>query len=115
MKRLLGKISAALMVLFGFALLSGSLRAQGNFVYTNDDITGPNTVSAFSVASNGTLAPISGSPFSTGGIGAAVCCLNRPIISTNGNFLFASNTGSNDVSVFSIDAATGALSLVAGS
>src|SRR6266478_8782400 len=115
MKRRLGKIAAALMVLFGFALVTTSLRAQGNFVYTNDDINGPNTVSGFSVGSNGTLTLVPGSSFATGGTGTGVCCLNRPTVGNVGNFLFASNTGSNDVSVFSINAGTGTLSLVAGS
>ena len=65
--------SATLMALFGFALLPGSLRAQWNFVYTNDDVpsVGANTVSGFSVASNGTLTPVPGSPFATRGIGIA--------------------------------------------
>src|SRR5690242_15214079 len=115
MKRPLGNIAAALVMLFGFAVVTTTTRAQGNFVYTNDDITGPNTVSGFSVASNGTLTPVPGSPFATGGTGTGVCCLNRPTIGNVGNFLFTSNTGSNNVSVFSINAGTGALSLVAGS
>jgi 6-phosphogluconolactonase (cycloisomerase 2 family) len=117
MKRRLGKIAATLMVLFGFALVTTSLRAQGNFVYTNDDIRGPNTVSGFSVASNGTLTPVPGSPFATGGTGIAfgITASNRIAVNKVGKFLFASNAGSNDVSVFSINAATGALSLVVGS
>jgi 6-phosphogluconolactonase (cycloisomerase 2 family) len=36
-------------------------------------------------------------------------------VSTVGNFLFASNCGSNDVSVFTVNGKTGALTLVAGS
>ena len=92
-----------------------SLRAQGNFVYTNDDKFGPNTVSGFSVASNGTLNP--GSPFATGGAGDGHDFLttNQITVSNVGNFLFASNDISNDVSAFSINTATGTLSLVAGS
>jgi 6-phosphogluconolactonase len=115
MKIPLGNVAAALVMLFGFAVATTTARAQGNFVYTNDDITGPNTVSGFSVASNGTLTPVPGSPFATGGTGTGVCCLSRPTIGNVGNFLFTSNTGSNNVSVFSINAGTGALSLVAGS
>ncbi len=84
--------------------LPGSLKAQGNFVYTNDDIPfffGPNTVSGFSVASNGTLAAVPGSPFATGGngIGTGFFASNRVKAATVGSFLFASNTGSNNVSV----------------
>jgi len=55
-----------LLVLAALAL-PPNLRAQGNLIYTNDDITGDNTVSGFSVASDGTLAQLKGSPFATGG------------------------------------------------
>jgi 6-phosphogluconolactonase (cycloisomerase 2 family) len=99
-------------------VLPGSLRAQGNFVYTNDDIAGANTVSGFSVAPSGALTLLSGSPFSTGGTGAGGAgffASNRATVSTVGNFLFASNTASSDVSVFSINRRTGALTLAAGS
>jgi hypothetical protein len=94
--------------------LPGSLRAQGNFVYTNDDILGPNTVSGFSVAPNGALTLLSGSPFSTGGTGYGwgYFGVNRITVSTVGNFLFASNTTTNDVSVFRINGRTGALTRV---
>jgi len=97
--------------------LPASVMAQGNFVYTNDDISGANTVSAFSVAWNGALTLLSGSPFSTKGTGSegGFFASNRTTVSTVGNFLFASNTGSNDVSVFTINSKTGALTLVTGS
>jgi 6-phosphogluconolactonase (cycloisomerase 2 family) len=99
------------------AVLSpGSLWAQGNFVYTNDDQQEvANTVSAFSVARNGTLTPVAGSPFPTGGFGAGGGFYASNRITTAGNFLFASNSKSNDVSVFTIDPITGALTPVAGS
>jgi hypothetical protein len=37
------------------------------YVYTNNDVFGMNTVSAFSVGEAGTLTPVPGSPFATGG------------------------------------------------
>src|SRR6516164_680871 len=104
---------APLMLLF-----AGLASAQGQFVYTNDDIAfAPNTVSGFSVASNGTLTLISGSPFLTGGTGkgGGFFATNRTKAGIVGNCLFASNTQSNDVSAFTIDTTTGALTLVAGS
>jgi len=111
--------SLTFLMLAALALPS-RLSAQGNFVYTNDNgtVSGSNTVSGFSVASNGTLTPVPGSPFATGGTGPPVSqyiASNVVAVSTLGNFLFASNGGSNDVSVFSINASTGTLSLVAGS
>jgi len=105
-----------LLMLVALAL-PGSLRAQGNFVYTADDIRGANTVSAFSVGPSGALTLLPGSPFLTGGIGIAngYYASNRTTVSAHHNFLFASNAGSNDVSVFRIHRGTGALSLVEGS
>lgn len=104
-------------LMFAALALPGSLRAQGNFVYTNDDIAGPNTVSGFSVAANGALTLVPGSPFLTGGTGAGggYFASNRAAVHTDGNFLYASNTASADVSVFTINRKTGALTLVAGS
>src|SRR5262249_74648 len=84
------------------------VRAQGTFVYTNNDRS-PNTISALSAASNGTLNPIPGSPFATGGNGAGGGFFASPRITTAvvKDFLFAANSGSNNVSVFSINPAAG--------
>lgn len=97
-------------------LLPGGLWAQGNFIYTNDDQS-PNTVSAFSVASDGALTAVAGSPFATGGTGnrGGLFSSNRIGVAVVGNFLFASNSGSNDVSVFTIDPNSGSLTPVDGS
>lgn len=104
------------LLMLAAALLTGSLWAQGNFVYTNND-QDPNTVSAFSAASNGALTPVPGSPFSTGGrgSGAGLFATNRIGAAIAGSFLFVPNSASNDVSVFKIDPATGVLTPVAGS
>src|SRR5258706_16183785 len=59
---------------------AANLYAQNNFVYTNDDVFGPNTVSGFAVTGNGALTPLSRSPFLIGGTGG-------------GWGLFASNRG----------------------
>ncbi len=103
------------LLLLAAVLLPGPLRAANNFVYTNNDRP-TNRVSGFSVASDGTLTPLAGSPFTTGGSGGAgLYASNRIGVAIVGNFLFASNAVSNDVSVFAIDPSTGALTLVAGS
>src|SRR5256885_2858941 len=73
MKPSLKYISAALLVLFAFALLTARVHAQegaGNtFVFTNNNNSGQNTVSAFAIGPGGTLVMIPGSPFATGGTG----------------------------------------------
>jgi len=58
---------------------------------------------------SGTLSPIAGSPFIPGRSPSPVA------VDSVGKFLFVANSGSSDVSVFSITAGTGALSQVAGS
>ncbi len=94
--------------------------AQNNFVYTNNDETGPNTVSGFAVGDDGVLTQVPGSPFATGGRGGPenqgrLFASNR--IRVTGNFLYASNAdrSSNNVSGFSIDPDTGSLTPVPGS
>src|SRR5262245_10959073 len=93
-------------------------RAQGDptFVYTNND-RNPNSISAFSVASNGSLSPVAGSPFLTGGIeaGGGFFAANRITAAIVKDFLYAANAGSNTVSGFSINPATGVLTPVPGS
>jgi len=90
--------------------------AQGTFVYTNNDRT-PNTISAFSAAANGALSSVPGSPFATGGNGSGGGSFapNRITAAIVKNFLYAGNSGSNNVSAFSINPVTGVLTSVAGS
>ena len=93
------------------ALIPVGLAAQ-NFVYTNNDLLAGNSISAFSVDVNGTLSPIAGSPFATGGLGtgAGLYASNRIIVVKN--FLYASNAGSNTISAFTIEPTSGVLTSV---
>ena len=94
-----------------------SIVGDNGYVYINNNVAGPNTVSAFSVDANGALTPIAGSPFATGGsgVGGGFFAANRITIGAVRKFLFAANEQTNNISVFSIDPATGALTLVSGS
>src|ERR1700691_5232565 len=56
-------------LVFAPAASASGAPLSGEFVYTNDDLDVGNTVSGFSVALNGTLTPVAGSPFATGGDG----------------------------------------------
>jgi 6-phosphogluconolactonase (cycloisomerase 2 family) len=67
---------------------------------------GNGSVSAFSVAADGTLSPIGGSPF--GDLQTAPCWVE---ITHDGNFLFTTNTASGTVSRYSI-ASDGTLTLL---
>ena len=79
----------------------------GHFLYVAD--TTNNVVLGFAIGSNGSLTPIAGSPFAAGaqprGLG----------IDPQGAFLFTANAGSNDVSAYLIDSASGTLGAVTGS
>jgi 6-phosphogluconolactonase (cycloisomerase 2 family) len=90
---------------------------SADFVYVNNDVAGASSVSAFSVGAGGALTPVPGSPFQTGGrgTGGGFFATNRITVCAVGNFLYASNAGSNDVSAFAINPATGVLTAVPGS
>ncbi len=106
-----------LFLLSVLALFTANLCAQGDYVYTNNNVGGPNTVSGYSVAANGSLTPVAGSPFATGGMGegGGFFASGRITVCAVGNFLYVSNSGSNNVSGFSIDPGTGVITPVVGS
>ena len=106
--------SAGVFLLTAFCTLTAM--AQGTFVYTNNDQV-PNSISAFSAAANGTLSPVAGSPFATGGNGSGggFFAANRITTAVIGNVLYAANTASNNISAFSIDPVTGVLTALPGS
>ena len=84
---------------------------SGKYVYVPN--TADATVSAFSIAASGVLIGISGSPFPSGGNGS----INGPLgIATDaaGRFIYVCNA-SNDISVFSINLSSGALTPIMGS
>ncbi|HEY3973089.1 MAG TPA: beta-propeller fold lactonase family protein [Candidatus Sulfotelmatobacter sp.] len=81
------------------------------FVYVttiNSTGVGSNTISGFSVASNGSLVPVPGSPY----------MVDQPLfalaINPGGQYLYASN-GAPDVFAYSINRSTGALTALPGS
>ena len=99
-------------------LCAACLLGQGTFVYSNNDPSGaPNSVSAFSVGANGALSPVAGSPFATGGtgVGGGLFASNRITTAIVKDFLYVANAGSNNVSAFSVNPATGVLTMVVGS
>lgn len=85
------------------------------FLYINDD-GNPNTVSGFRVGADGTLIPLPGSPFPTGGTGNFGGFFAAPRIraALERDFLYATNSSSGDISGFAI-AADGTLTPVPGS
>src|SRR5690349_7825958 len=112
-----GLLRLLAMLLLVMAVLSPlAAQAQGNYVYVNNQ-SAANSVSGYSVSATGALTQLSGSPYSTGGVGAKVVCygLNRIVLSPAKNLLFVANTGDRTITSFQINPATGVLTLVAGS
>lgn len=98
-----------------------AVHPSNKFVYvtTTDDYDGEikgksNSISAFSVASNGSLVAVKGSPFVTSGPNWGIA------IAPNGKYLYASSQVSDknfdgEINAFSINQTTGALTPIPGS
>jgi 6-phosphogluconolactonase len=100
----------SLLAVVGFL----SSRADAQFLYVNNNGS-PNTISAFHVNSAGTLTPVAGAPFPTGGTGG-VCfdIASTRTIHPSGGRLYATNSLSGNVSGFNI-ANDGSLTTIPGS
>src|SRR4029077_13734236 len=93
-----------------------SVNPSGTALYATNfpvsQISDLNTVSAFSIAGNGTLSAIAGSPFvdanSTSGFAAAISILADP----GGKFVFVGDHMAQSVVPFSVNAANAALTPV---
>jgi len=107
------------VIFVAIVLASQSALAQSSsaFVYVNNDVSGGNSVSAFSVSPNGVVTTVPGSPFATGGTGTGGGWVGQKGIAATvvGNFLYASDLHSSDIAAFSINTSTGALTAVPGS
>jgi 6-phosphogluconolactonase (cycloisomerase 2 family) len=88
-----------------------------NFLFVNNQAATGNSIASYSVAVDGTLSALAGSPVATGGLGANAACssVNRLALSAGNNLLFVSNGGDQTISAFAIDPTSGALTAAAGS
>ncbi|HZU33112.1 MAG TPA: beta-propeller fold lactonase family protein, partial [Candidatus Angelobacter sp.] len=109
-------VAAILILMMALALPAGLAAQQQSFVYVNNQDT-VNTVSGFTVSNTGALTPIAGSPFLTNGAGSTATCygLDRMAVNVAKGLLFVSNPGDQTISVFQINATSGALTLAPGS
>src|SRR5450755_5104806 len=66
-------------------------------VYVNDNTAGTNTIAAFNRHADGTLTPVPGSPFPTGGAGPGVGVASQGSLQVTGSgrYLLAVDAGSN--------------------
>jgi 6-phosphogluconolactonase len=74
--------------------------------YVNDNTAGTNTVAGFDRHADGSLTPISGSPFPIGGAGLGKGLASQGAIqlSSDGRYLLAVDAGSSQISVLRLDA-----------
>jgi 6-phosphogluconolactonase len=116
MRSLLGwAFIGALAALCNTCVWAQEPAAGPQYVYANDDIVGSNTIEGFSLDVNtGLLVAISGSPFPTGGsgVGGGFFAAPKIIARFTGNFIYVSNGGSNNISVFKISPRTGIPALI---
>jgi 6-phosphogluconolactonase (cycloisomerase 2 family) len=92
-----------------------------NVVYVESNDPDGNAIFAFSRADDGSLTPLPGSPFSTGGLGVTPTFALGPfdadqevILNPQGTLLFAVNGGSDTIAVFNVNR-DGSLTPVEGS
>jgi 6-phosphogluconolactonase len=94
--------------LAAFAAAAGPASATASrvvgHVYVNDNTAVANTVAGFDRHADGSLTPISGSPFATGGAGTGATVPSQGALqmSDDGKYLLAVDAGSNEISVLRI-------------
>ena len=114
------------LALAGLAVVTGSVPSaqtahaaaadEIGYAYVNDNTSGTNTVAGFLRHADGSLTPLSGSPFAVGGAGTGTITGSQGALqlSGNGRYLLAVDAGSNQISVLQIGV-FGQLSPVQGS
>jgi len=86
----------------------------GRFLYVSDHLTGD--ISGFTIdGTTGALKLISGSPFSDQDGQESFTQPFALVVAPSGKFLYVTNHGSSTISVFSVDAVSGALAKITGS
>ena len=100
-----GVLAALASVVAAFA--AGGVSAASDVVgqlYVNDNTAGVNTVAGFDRHADGSLTPISGSPFAIGGAGTGHGVASQGSLqqSADGRYLLAVDAGSNQISVLRI-------------
>ena len=103
-----GSLLAATISLFGAAASAsaGTASPVVGFTYVNDNTAVANTVAGFDRHADGSLTPIPGSPFATGGAGLGTGLASQGAIQAtpDGRFLLAVDAGSNQISVLRVTA-----------
>jgi 6-phosphogluconolactonase len=91
-----------------FSVAAGGASASSGVVghvYVNDNTAGTNTIAAFDRHADGTLTPLAGSPFATGGAGTGSAIGSQGALqqTSDGRYLLAVDAGSNEISVLRVE------------
>jgi 6-phosphogluconolactonase (cycloisomerase 2 family) len=91
-----------------FSVAAGGASAASDVVghlYVNDNTAGVNTIGAFDRHADGSLTPIAGSPFAIGGTGTGHSIGSQGALqqTSDGKYLIAVDSGSNQLSVLRIE------------
>ena len=106
--RIRGVVALVVLAVASLALASGAGAGRPSDVlgqlYVNDNTAGVNTVAGFDRHADGSLTPISGSPFAVGGAGTGHGVASQGSLqqSADGRYLLAVDAGSNEISVLRI-------------
>jgi hypothetical protein len=93
-----------------FLLFGAALSVQAGFVYVLNDATAGNNIYGFAVnEQTGELTPLAGFPVGTGFNGGGSTNLEMIAVDNLNKRLYAVNRGSNNISAYSINETTGAL------
>ena len=90
---------------FGSHLGENHARGAVGYTYVNDNTAGANTIAGFQRHADGSLTPLSGSPFNAGGVGLGGGLASQGAIqaTTDGRYLLAVDAGSNQISVLRVN------------
>jgi 6-phosphogluconolactonase len=107
LKRIATTIGVIALVVAGTAMASANASTRSDVVghlYVNDNTAAANTIAAFDRHGDGTLTPMRGSPFATGGAGTGTAIGSQGALqmTDDGRFLLAVDAGSNQISVLRI-------------
>jgi 6-phosphogluconolactonase (cycloisomerase 2 family) len=109
---------AALIVagLVGTATVAAAADPVVGHVYVNDNTAGTNSIGGFEQHADGSLTPLTGSPFAAGGAGTGTIVGSQGSlqVTSDGRYVLAADAGSNQISVLQVEA-DGALTAAAGS
>jgi 6-phosphogluconolactonase len=106
-------VVSALLAMVGASSTSAAQGGVVGHVYVNNNMAGTNSISAFDRHADGSLTPMTGSPFDTGGAGTGANLGSQGALqlSGDGRYLLAVDAGSDEVSVLRVHP-NGSLKLV---